>query len=121
MGKRFFYRLSHWRYWRLCPGQRVDAAKATNTLLTVTQGLLITLANISMSAFQCFPHPNGKSSLYRFPSTLCWEGDHPVFLVLSVWMLVSVVVSFNVTFLWAVCMLYKKRNDFDSSIVLLVR
>jgi len=104
-----------------CPGRRVDVAKAVNTLLSVMQGVLITLTNISLSAFQCFEHPNGKSSLYQFPQILCWQDDHPFFIVLSIWMILSVIVTFNVIFLWAVWVVYARRYDFEASIVLLTR
>merc|ERR1712013_788187 len=105
----------------MCPSQQVDAPKAINTLLTIAQGLLITLANISMSAFQCFRHPNGKSSIYQFPQIICWENAHVPFLILSLWMLASVVVPFIVTFFIAVLKVYAQRNLIDSSILTLVR
>jgi len=99
----------------------MSADKIVNTLFTINQGLLISFANVSLSAFQCFNHPNNKSTLFPFPNTECYEAGHEQFLVVSVFMIATVLVPFNVVFLYAIYILHKHRANDEVAIRLLIR
>jgi len=117
MGFGLFFLIS-----RLLPDKHhMDARKMQNSLITFNQGLLITFANLSLSAFKCFLHPNGKKTLFPYPAILCWAGDHGLFVVVSVIMCCVVLMPFNVTFVYAVHKLYRHRGDPRVTIDLLVR
>merc|ERR1712032_1265430 len=80
--------------------------------LTINRALLIAMANLSFSAFQCFEHPNGTSTLFQFPSVLC-EGDYyGGFVAVSVFMVCTHLLPYNVLFVWAIFSVHRSRFNF---------
>jgi len=106
---------------RISNSLRVCADRALNTLLTINQGLLITFATLSMSAFQCFTHFEDVRTMFQFPQTMCYDANHAKFIIVSVFMLLTVVFPFNCIFLYSVWILYARRSDAQTSVKLLVR
>merc|ERR1712032_1285874 len=87
---------------RVSPRLRVDGVKMVNTVLTVNQAFLISFANLSLLAFQCFDHFDGASTLIQYPQQFCFDNDHSLFILLSLWMMLTVILPFNVFFVYAV-------------------
>merc|ERR1712032_1735326 len=100
---------------RISPRLRVDGDKLLNTLLTVNQAFLISFANLSLLAFQCFDHFEGASTLIQYPQQFCYEDDHSYFIVLSMWMVFTVILPFNVLFLFAVFKVYAHNKNISVS------
>jgi len=46
--------------------------------------MYITISLVALLPFQCYDHPNGKSSISKFSEVVCWEGDYGVFFGLGV-------------------------------------
>jgi len=50
----------------------------------VWQALFMSIVLATWLPFQCYTHPNGKSSVQAFPDVVCGEGDHGVLVALGV-------------------------------------
>merc|ERR1712032_691659 len=85
------------------------------------QAFLISFANLSLLAFQCFDHFDGASTLIQYPQQFCYENDHSFFILLSMLMVLTVILPFNVFFMSAILKGYAIRNDESSSIRHLVK
>merc|ERR1712032_1227812 len=83
---------------KVSPRLRMDGEKLLNTVLSVNQAFLISFANLSLLAFQCFDHFDGASTLIQYPQQFCYENDHVYFILLSMWMVLTVILPFNVFF-----------------------
>merc|ERR1712032_268342 len=90
----------------------VSPARIANAVLTINRSVLIAMANMSFSAFQCFEHPNGKRTLFQFPTVLCGEGDYNGFVAVSVFMVCTHLLPYNVLFVWAIFSIHRSRFDF---------
>merc|ERR1712222_228064 len=100
---------------KISPRLRVEGEKLMNTVLTVNQAFLISFANLSLLAFQCFEHFEGVSTLYQYPQIFCHETEHLHFVALSAWMVLTAILPFNVFFLFAVFRVYAFRTNVSIS------
>eukprot|EP00928_Gymnodinium_smaydae_P042044 TRINITY_DN2837_c0_g4_i1.p1 TRINITY_DN2837_c0_g4~~TRINITY_DN2837_c0_g4_i1.p1 ORF type:complete len:841 (-),score=94.33 TRINITY_DN2837_c0_g4_i1:212-2554(-) len=46
---------------------------------------------LTMHPFMCYSHPNGQSSVIKYPGTMCGETDHVIMCVIAVIMLLAAV------------------------------
>merc|ERR1712032_22058 len=100
---------------RMHPRLRVDGHKLLNTLLSLNQAFLITFANLSILAFNCYEHFEGVSTLYQYPQIFCNETEHSHFIALSGWMVLTAILPFNVFFLFAIWKMYACNKDVSVS------
>merc|ERR1712222_108018 len=96
--------------------RQVEVGKAVNTLLCINQAFLITFASLSMSGFQCYYHFEDVATTYAFPQIQCWVADHVKFVVVSLWMIFTVVVPFFVVYLYAVIKARAINHDAVASV-----
>merc|ERR1712032_623416 len=100
---------------KISPRFRVDGERLVNTVLTVNQAFLISFANLSLLAFQCYDHFDGVSTLIQYPQQFCYDDDHLSFILLSLWMVLTVIVPFNIFFLFAVFKVYACKTNASAS------
>merc|ERR1712032_1249232 len=100
---------------KVSPRLRMDGEKVVNTVLTMNQAFLITFANLSLLAFQCFDHFDGASTLTQYPQQFCYENDHGYFIILSIFMVLTAILPFNVFFVFAVFRVYAFRTNISGS------
>lgn len=74
-----------------------------------------------MSAFQCYAHFDDVSTMYQFPTVICYDANHTKFVVVSMFMILTVVIPFAGLFLQSIFALYRCRSDAGVSIQMLVR
>jgi len=58
--------------------------KTVNSAGQIWNAMYITITMTAFLPFQCYSHPNGQSSLLKFPDVLCWEEDYSMWLTLGV-------------------------------------
>jgi hypothetical protein len=58
----------------MIPKLRINKYVAVSTLGMLYVTFFLTLTDAAMTVFQCYPHPNGKSSTLKEPEILCYEG-----------------------------------------------
>jgi len=80
---------------------RWKLAKVINSTFQIYNAIFIALTAIAAAAFQCYSHPNGKSSLVQYPSVLCGSDDQNSIVAMSVVLLVTFVVPFIGVQVWA--------------------
>merc|ERR1712032_1474987 len=100
---------------KVSPRLRMDGEKVVNTVLSVNQAFLISFANLSLLAFQCFDHFDGASTLIQYPQQFCYENDHGYFILLSIFMVLTAILPFNVFFVFAVFKVYAFRTNVSGS------
>eukprot|EP00928_Gymnodinium_smaydae_P040832 TRINITY_DN27653_c0_g2_i1.p1 TRINITY_DN27653_c0_g2~~TRINITY_DN27653_c0_g2_i1.p1 ORF type:complete len:553 (+),score=30.30 TRINITY_DN27653_c0_g2_i1:204-1661(+) len=71
-----------------------NMSKLFNTIGGVLQAVFIAIVAIAALPFQCFDHPNGKSSVSAFPEVLCWGQEHVGLIVSATIVLVSFIIPF---------------------------
>mmetsp|Transcript_54364 Transcript_54364/g.145171 ORF Transcript_54364/g.145171 Transcript_54364/m.145171 type:complete len:1239 (-) Transcript_54364:215-3931(-) len=77
-------RLSAWRWTR---------AKSLSTMGQFLQVGFTTMSNIALMPFMCYTHPMGDSSVLKYNSVLCGEGDHSVMVAVGL-VLLAIGVAF---------------------------
>merc|ERR1712032_1216984 len=96
------------RWW---PSKRMDTNRSINSLALINQTVLISLANLSLSAFQCFEHPNGERTLFAYSAVSCAGDVYVKFALLSITMLLTSLAPFNVMFVYAIIVVYQSRHE----------
>jgi len=102
-------------------GSGMDPGNATNSVLAINQGVLISFANLIFVAFDCYTHPNGQQTLSFFPAVSCHDADYKYFMAVAVFMIFTVLLPFNAFFVYAILAMLKYRRDQQASMRLLGR
>ena len=73
------------------------------TVGKIYQGLFVTMANLGLSPFMCYNHPNGQQSLLKYPNLLCQSSSHRIMEFAGAFVLLLCLSHF-VLCLWAICL-----------------
>jgi hypothetical protein len=63
------------------PSYQWTFPRVCTTMGTVCQMAFVTMASIGFASLTCYGHPNGLTSIQRFPSVICWTAEHHALIV----------------------------------------
>jgi len=80
---------------------------------TVVLTFNVSIVATMLAPLQCNPHPNGKRTISRFPSTLCWEGGDQVGMIVMGLFSMMLPVGLIAVSCWASWQFPKRMGDGD--------